>query len=96
MWSGIHGMEHHEEPANPRATPVGIKPEWYFLAIYQYLRLMPTNFLGISGKTLGVLSQGLVMPVVVLLPFWYRRRATSGRAGSIGSSSRPPSSASWG
>ena len=36
---------------------------------------MPTTFLGISGKTCGVLSQGLVMPVVVLLPFWYRRRA---------------------
>lgn len=73
---GIHGMEHHEEPANPRgATPAGIKPEWYFLATYQYLRLMPTEFLGISGKTWGVLSQGVLMPVVVLLPFWYRKAA---------------------
>lgn len=74
--AGIAGAQHHEEPANPRgATPVGIKPEWYFLATYQYLRLMPTSFLGISGKTLGVLSQGVVMPVIVLLPFWYRKRA---------------------
>ncbi|MEI8196700.1 MAG: hypothetical protein WCI73_12450 [Phycisphaerae bacterium] len=73
---GITSAQHHEEPANPRgATPVGIKPEWYFLATYQYLRLMPTSFLGVSGKTLGVLSQGVVMPVVVLLPFWYRKRA---------------------
>ena len=73
---GIHGMGHVEEPANPRgATPVGIKPEWYFLAVYQYLRLMPTQLLGISGKTLGVLSQGVGVAVIVLLPFWYRRRA---------------------
>lgn len=73
---GIHGLEHPEEPANPRgATPMGIKPEWYFLATYQYLRLMPTQLLGVSGKTLGVLSQGVVVSALVLLPFWYRRRA---------------------
>jgi quinol-cytochrome oxidoreductase complex cytochrome b subunit len=73
---GLHGVGHQEEPANPRgATPIGIKPEWYFLAVYQYLRLMPTQLLGISGKTLGVLSQGVGMGLLVLLPFWYRRRA---------------------
>jgi quinol-cytochrome oxidoreductase complex cytochrome b subunit len=74
--AGVHGLVHEEQPANPRgATPVGIKPEWYFLATYQYLRLMPTQFLGISGKTLGVLSQGPLVLVIVLLPFWYRKRA---------------------
>jgi quinol-cytochrome oxidoreductase complex cytochrome b subunit len=73
---GIHGAAHHEEPANPRgSTPAGIKPEWYFLAVYQYLRLMPTKLLGISGKTLGVLSQGIGIGALVLLPFWYRKRA---------------------
>ncbi len=73
---GVHGMGHHEEPANPQgATPVGIKPEWYFLSVYQYLRLMPTTLLGISGKTLGVLSQGVLVGAIVLLPFWYRRRS---------------------
>ena len=73
---GLGHLEHHEEPANPRgATPVGIKPEWYFLATYQYLRLMPTSFLGVSGKTWGVLSQGVVVAAAVSVPFWYRRRA---------------------
>ena len=73
---GLTGVVHQEEPANPQgATPVGIKPEWYFLAVYQYLRLMPTQFLGISGKTWGVLSQGPLMLLVVLLPLWYRRGA---------------------
>jgi quinol-cytochrome oxidoreductase complex cytochrome b subunit len=74
--AGVTGIEHHEEPANPNgATPAGIKPEWYFLATYQYLRLMPTKLLGISGKTLGVLSQGALVFAIVTLPFWYRRRA---------------------
>ncbi|MCC6907707.1 MAG: hypothetical protein IT430_07190 [Phycisphaerales bacterium] len=70
---GVHGMVHEEQPANPRgSTPVGIKPEWYFLAVYQYLRVWPTTLLGLSGKTWGVLSQGPVILVIVLLPFWYR------------------------
>lgn len=73
---GVHGLDHEQEPANPRgATPVGIKPEWYFLATYQYLRLTPTQVLGISGKTLGVLSQGPLVLAILLLPFWYRRGA---------------------
>ena len=73
---GAHGVIHEEEPANPSgATPVGIKPEWYFLAVYQHLKLMPTTLLGISGKTWGVLSQGPVILALVLLPFWYRRGA---------------------
>lgn len=70
---GLHGLSHEEQPANPRgSTPVGIKPEWYFLAVYQYLRIWPTTLLGLSGKTWGVLSQGPVILVIVLLPFWYR------------------------
>ncbi len=71
---GMRGVVHQEEPANPAgSTPAGIKPEWYFLAVYQHLRLMPTQFLGISGKTLGVLSQGPVVLLVLTLPFWYRK-----------------------
>jgi quinol-cytochrome oxidoreductase complex cytochrome b subunit len=73
---GLHGVIHTEEPADPHGgTPVGIKPEWYFLASYQYLRIMPTEMLGISGKTLGVVTQGVAVAVVALLPFWYRKRA---------------------
>ena len=35
-------------PADPMKTPAHIKPEWYFLAPYQMLRLVPNKFLGIS------------------------------------------------
>jgi quinol-cytochrome oxidoreductase complex cytochrome b subunit len=73
---GLHGTVHTEEPADPYGTtPVGIKPEWYFLASYQVLKLMPTALLGVSGKTLGVVAQGVLMTLILLLPFWYRRAA---------------------
>jgi len=74
---GLGSLVHVEEPADPHGTtPVGIKPEWYFLASYQYLRLMPTQLLGISGKTLGVLTQGLALLVLMTVPFWYRKNAS--------------------
>lgn len=41
------------EKADPLASaPVGIKPEWYFLPIYQTLRIFPTNLLGLNGEML--------------------------------------------
>jgi ubiquinol-cytochrome c reductase cytochrome b subunit len=35
-------------PADPFHTPTHIRPEWYFLAPYQMLKLIPNKFLGIS------------------------------------------------
>jgi len=72
---GLGELIHEEEPANPRATPPHIRPEWYFLAVYQYLKLPPQEFLGISGKTIGVLSQAPFMLALLLLPFWAKRWA---------------------
>jgi len=66
---------HVEEPANPREVPPHIRPEWYFLAVYEYLRLMPQEVLGVSGKTLGVVSSGLAIPLLLLIPFVYRKGA---------------------
>jgi quinol-cytochrome oxidoreductase complex cytochrome b subunit len=64
-----HWIE-ESEPADPRATPAHLRPEWYFLAVYQYLKLPPQQLLGVSGKTLGVLSQAVFMLAVLLLPVW--------------------------
>lgn len=47
-------------PANPFKTPAHIKPEWYFLAPYQMLKLVPNKLLGISIQIL----------VVTLFVFW--------------------------
>ena len=48
------------KPANPMVTPHGIKPEWYFLPIYQSLKYVP--------GWLGVLGNGLFVALLLLLP----------------------------
>ncbi|MBT1074564.1 cytochrome b [Geobacter grbiciae] len=49
-------------PADPYKTPAHIKPEWYFLANYQTLKVFP-------NELLGLLVQGAVMTFLALLPF---------------------------
>ena len=71
-WDLSHWIE-QAEPADPHATPAHIRPEWYFLAAYQYLKLAPQELLGVSGKTIGVLSMGVFVLAVMFLPLWARR-----------------------
>lgn len=40
--------EDANRPADPFKTPAHVRPEWYFLAPYQLLKLIPNKFLGIS------------------------------------------------
>ncbi len=40
--------------ADPLRTPAHIRPEWYFLAPYQMLKLIPNKFLGISVQVIFV------------------------------------------
>ena len=56
-----------EEVANPLVTPEHIKPEWYFLAAYQALKMVPREDAGIG-------LQIVVILVAFLLPFWDRSR----------------------
>ncbi len=42
-------------PADPLNTPEHIRPEWYFLAPYQMLKLIPNKFLGIAFQLALVL-----------------------------------------
>ncbi|MBZ5628709.1 MAG: cytochrome bc complex cytochrome b subunit [Acidobacteriia bacterium] len=50
-------------------APAGIKPEWYFLFMFQTLKLIPAKIWFIDGDLLGVLGFGLAGAVWVLLPF---------------------------
>lgn len=50
------------DPANPLLTPPHIKPEWYFLATYQMLKLVPSELIGILAQVFA----GLFL---FLLPF---------------------------
>ena len=73
--AGLEGFFHSDQPADPSVTPPHIRPEWYFLAVYQYLKLMPSELFGIDGKALGILSQSVVIGMVIFLPFWFPLKA---------------------
>lgn len=56
--------------ADPFASAAeGIKPEWYFLFMYQSLKLIPAYVLGIEGETLGVMAFGVGALVLFVVPF---------------------------
>ena len=52
---------HLEAAADPMDTPPGVKPEWYFLPVYQFLKYVP--------KLFGLLVITLATVVLVALPF---------------------------
>ncbi len=58
-----------QEPADPLNTPLHVKPEWYFLALYQLLKYIPPKVLGIDGTIFGVTSIIIALLVVVIWPF---------------------------
>ncbi|MBI2502451.1 MAG: cytochrome bc complex cytochrome b subunit [Candidatus Latescibacteria bacterium] len=53
------------EPADPLRTPVGIKPDWYFLPAYQFLKYVP--------EALGVLAPPLFFLGLLFLPLFLDR-----------------------
>jgi quinol-cytochrome oxidoreductase complex cytochrome b subunit len=55
------------DPFSP--APPGIKPEWYFLAQFQTLKLIPSRILFIDGEVLGILGFGLGAALWLGLPF---------------------------
>ncbi len=57
--------------ADPFASaPAGIKPEWYFLFMFQTLKYFPAQVLVIDGEVLGILLFGAAGFLWVLVPFW--------------------------
>jgi quinol-cytochrome oxidoreductase complex cytochrome b subunit len=50
-----------EEKANPLSTPAHIKPEWYFLSLYEILKHVP--------RIAGVMGPVVFLAIVALLPF---------------------------
>lgn len=75
--------------ADPLASaPEGIKPEWFFLWLYQTLRMMPSTVLGIEGEQLGVLAITVLFALWIVIPFLDKRA-------SRGESSRGFTIAGW-
>ena len=60
--------------ADPFASaPAGIRPEWYFLFMFQTLKYIPAKVLSIDGEVLGILFFGLAGLLWTLVPFWDRK-----------------------
>ena len=54
------------------AAPAGIRPEWYFLFMFQTLKKLPPQFFNIEwleGEVVGVLFFGFCGLVVLIVPF---------------------------
>ena len=47
--------------ANVLVTPSGIKPEWYFLGLFQLIKIIP--------EVIGLVLVGVVVLLLVILPF---------------------------
>jgi cytochrome b6 len=55
--------------ANPFApAPAGIRPEWYFLWMFQSLKYVPARIAGINGELLAVVAVAFAGIVLFLLP----------------------------
>jgi quinol-cytochrome oxidoreductase complex cytochrome b subunit len=68
---GVLIPPHLGPKADPMETPVHIKPEWYFLALYQLIKLVPPD--------VGVLIPLVAVAGLILLPFLDRTGTTDGR-----------------
>jgi ubiquinol-cytochrome c reductase cytochrome b subunit len=62
-----------QAPADPLDTPLHVKPEWYFLALYQLLKFVPPSILGIEGPMFAVTMMVVAVVVVAIWPFLDRK-----------------------
>jgi cytochrome b6 len=59
--------------ADPFASaPAGIRPEWYFMFMFQTLKFIPAKIWVVDGELLGVLVFGIAGLLWILIPFWDR------------------------
>jgi cytochrome b6 len=74
--AGIPGLEWElGSKADPLAPAYpGIKPEWYFLWVYQLLKEFPPHLFGFEGPQLCLLVVSVLMTVWMLIP-WLDRAA---------------------
>ena len=66
-----------QAPADPLDTPLHVKPEWYFLFLYQILKVIPPTIIGIEGTSFGVVAIFVALIVATLWPFFDRKEDAS-------------------
>ncbi|NOX87952.1 MAG: cytochrome bc complex cytochrome b subunit [Calditrichaeota bacterium] len=52
------------------SAPAGIRPEWYFMFMFQSLKMIPAKVLGIEGEILGIVFFGILGLLWLTVPFW--------------------------
>jgi quinol-cytochrome oxidoreductase complex cytochrome b subunit len=63
-----------EDKADPFNTPLHIKPEWYFLWIYQFIKLPPYLLgPGTIAELTGIFIPAVGILLLILLPFLDRK-----------------------
>jgi cytochrome b6 len=68
------------EKADPFASaPKGVRPEWYFLAPFATLKLIPSHVWIFEGELLGLLGFGALAVTWALIPVWGVNRAGEAR-----------------
>src|SRR5512146_2497099 len=62
--------------ADPFApAPAGIRPEWYFMFMFQTLKLIPSKLWIIDGELVGIMAFGVAGLIWLLLPFIEKERS---------------------
>lgn len=51
------------------SAPTGIKPEWYFMFMFETLKILPANILFIEGEALGIFGFSFAGLVWMFIPF---------------------------
>ncbi len=64
-------LGHKADPFAP--APAGIKPEWYFLFMFQSLKYFPAHIWFMDGEVVGILLFGFAGVLWLLVPFWDRK-----------------------
>lgn len=60
--------------ADPLApTPENIKPEWYFLFLFQTLKLFPGEILGFNGETIAIIVVTIALAFLFFLPLFDKK-----------------------
>jgi len=54
-------------------APAGIKPEWYFLFMFQTLKYIPSHVLFLDGELFGIMMFSIGGVLWTLVPFWDRK-----------------------
>ncbi|NOX64561.1 MAG: cytochrome bc complex cytochrome b subunit [Chlorobi bacterium] len=51
------------------SAPIGIKPEWYFMFMFETLKLLPANILFVEGEAVGIFAFAIAGLMWMLIPF---------------------------